>query len=226
MKQVTSIKNFPTLLLILIFPLTVILTSCGGEDGENVFEIPGVDGPHVTLHEDNVLISAVFENIYLEGGLRYDIPKYDNSYMELSPDFQSGGTLMAISLSLQDVLNGSLTKLDPQRLPGGRNLPGVASGALPAVAFSVEKFHNMAVYVGPSVFGVFIPVKLNMPAAMMTFRYHADSKRAGNISLIGEDENGENSGFLLLLDMSKKTKRALNYVADQYAEEEEDDDWW
>ena len=52
----------------------------------------------------------VVEGIQLDGGLRYNIPKYPNSYLEISPDLQSVGTLMAISVSLDDIFNDKLQK--------------------------------------------------------------------------------------------------------------------
>jgi hypothetical protein len=98
-----------------------------------------------------MMISMVFENVQLDGGLRYNIPKYKYSFLEISPDLESNGTLMQVSVSLKDIVDGGLDQLDPQKLPGGRNLPGVASGSLPAVAFSIEKFHNMSLYLGKDV---------------------------------------------------------------------------
>ncbi len=137
----------------------IFSTSCGQGGSKLNMEIPGVKGPVVTLVEDNVLISMVFQDLVIDGGLRYAIPKYPNSYLEIAPDFQSGGTLMAVSVSLQDVFHGQAKFLDPQKLPGGRPLPGVLGGQLPAVAFSIEKFHNMAFYLGPEIFGIFVPLK-------------------------------------------------------------------
>lgn len=205
-------KTFNTLFLALLLGLSTLLTSCGGASGRNI-DIPGVQGPTVTLTGDKVLISLVFENMMLDGGLRYNIPKYDRSYLELSPDLQSGGTLMAISVDLDDVFGGTVGQLDPQTLPGGRALPGVAGGSLPAVAFSIESFHNMAFYLGPDVFGVFIPVNLGIDNAIATFRYYIGNKRMGNISLVGADSNGENGGILLLLDMNSSTTKRLKRIA-------------
>jgi hypothetical protein len=205
-------KTFNTLFLAILLGLSTLLTSCGGSSANNI-SIPGVQGPTVTLTGDKVLISLVFENMILDGGLRYNIPKYDRSYLELSPDLQSGGTLMAISVDLDDIFGGGVGQLDPQTLPGGRALPGVAGGSLPAVAFSIEKFHNMAFYLGPDVFGVFIPVNLGIDNAIATFRYYIGNKRMGNISLVGADSNGENGGILLLLDMNSSTRKRLKRIA-------------
>lgn len=207
-------KTVNTLLLAALLSLSTLLTSCGSDSGANV-DIPGVQGPTVSLHQDKLLISIVFENMIIDGGLRYNIPKYNDSYVEISPDFQSGGTLLAVSVDLDDVF-GNLNGLDPQTLPGGRALPGVISGELPAVAFSIENFHNMTVYLGPDVFGLFVPVSLGMDNSIATFRYYVGGTRMGNLSLVGNDANGENGGLLLLLDMDSTTTKRLERVADKY----------
>ncbi len=193
----------------------LMLTSCGGDSGSNV-QIEGVDGPHVTLLQDNLMVSMVFENIQLDGGLRYAIPKYPNSYLEISPDLQSSGTLMSMSISLDDVFDDSLQQLDPQTLPGGRALPGVVGGSLPAVAFSIDSFYNMAFYVGPKVFGFFVPANIGVQGGIASFRYYIADKAAGTVSVVGQDANGENSGLLLLLDISNSTKKQLKKIAKKY----------
>lgn len=195
----------------------VLSTSCGDGTSSSNIQVPGVENMSVTLVQDNVLISMVFENLQLDGGLRYNIPKYPNSYLEISPDLQSAGTLMAISVSLKDVFDTKLQTLDPATLPGGRSLPGIAGGRLPAVAFSIEKFKNMGFYLGPKMFGVFIPLKnLGIGNSIITARYYTGANRIGNISLVGEDANGENAGILLLLDMNASVKKSLATVAKKF----------
>lgn len=190
-------------------------TSCGNNSGSNI-EIAGVKGPKVTLLQDNLQIDMVFENVQLDGGLRYNIPKYKYSYLEISPDLQTSGTLMSISISLKDIVDGNLDKLDPQKLPGGRNLPGVSGGSLPAVAFSIEKFHNMSFYLGKSVFGIFVPAQVGVDGAIASFRYYVNSKAAGTISLVGNDENGEHAGILLMLNLTGATKAQMMKVYNKY----------
>lgn len=208
------IKFLPVLALSISM---ILFTSCGkNASGETSLSIPGVDGPKLQLVGDQMLISIVFENIAVDGGLRYPIPKYPNSHIEIGPDFESNGTLMVVAVDLDDVFNGALQQLDAQSLPGGRALPGVASGRLPAVAFSIPKWKNMAFYLGPKLFGIFVPVKINMQGAMITARFYVDGSRQGNISLVGEDSNGDNGGFLLMLDMSSSTQKALKSVAKKY----------
>lgn len=199
-------KTFmPTKLLLIGALLTTSLfsSSCGKGTSASNIKIPGISKSAITLNNDSVLIAFVFDGIHLQGGLRYNIPKYPNSYLEISPDLQSAGTLMSINLALKDVASSTLQSLDPQALPGGRALPGVASGRLPAVAFTIEKFKGVSFYIGPKLFGVFIPLKnLGVGTSIITARYYVSSTRVGNISLVGNDANGENSGILLMLDLS------------------------
>lgn len=75
----------------------------------------------------------------------------------------------------------------------------------------------MGFYLGPKLFGVFIPFKgLGIGNTMITARYYSGNNRIGNISLVGEDANGENAGILLMLDMDANTTAQLKKVAKQY----------
>lgn len=208
-------KKLSTLLLPLTIFGLLMTTSCVDGGGTNI-EIDGVDGPHVRLLEDNIHITMVFENLQVDGGLRYVIPKYPNSYIEIAPDLATGALFMSIDLSLDDVLDDGLLLLDPQSLPGGRALPGIATGKLPAVAFTIEQFYGVTFYVGPEVFGFFMPVDLGIENGIVSARYYMDGNRAGTISLVGSDANGENSGLLLLLDFKGDLKKKLKRIADYY----------
>jgi len=214
--SINNIISWPKAIIVSA-ALTVSLfsASCGNSNFQ--LQIPGVKGPTVSLIEDKVLISMIFENLQIDGGLRYAIPKYENSYLEISPDLQSGGTLFAAMVSLQDLFHGNLHLLPPQLLPGGRPLPGVAGGSLPAVAFSIPKFYNIAFYLGPSVFGIFVPIKMDIGNTIVTARFYMGKTRAGNVSVVGPDTNQENSGVLLLLDLNATQIQQLKSVAKKYA---------
>lgn len=202
--------------LVGLIGISLFSTSCGNGQKVNL-AIPGVSGPVVTLVEDKVLISMVFENLVIDVGLRYAIPKYPHSYLEISPDFQTGGTLMAVEVAIEDILKGQGKFEDPKKLPGGRPLPGVLGGQLPAVAFSIEKFHNMTFYLGNEVFGFFVPIEnLDLKGSIVTARFYIKETRAGNLSLVGEDDQDENGGFLLLLSMKSNVKKELAKIDAKY----------
>lgn len=189
------------------------LSACS--NGDNNVSIPGVDGPHVSLQQESMVIRLGLENIELEGEIRYSIPRYPSSWLEVKPA-QNGGVNMTISLALADVLDGDLLLLDPQTLPGGRALPGVATGSLPAVAFSIEQFNNISFYAGPELFGLFVPADIGLSNSIATFRYYISDKRAGNLSLVGADDAGENAGLLLMLDLNQSNKRALKRYMNRF----------
>lgn len=202
-----------------ILGVSLLATSCGSGTSASNIKIPGVSNLGISLIQDNMLISMVLTKVQLTGGLRYNIPKYPNSYMELSPDLESSGTLMAISISAKDILDTSLLKLETLGLPGGRALPGVAGGRLPAVSFTNTTFQNISFYLGPKLFGIFIPIKTLGPiTAIITSRYYTGTNRVGNISLVGNDANGENAGVLLMLDLTTTVKKQIESVAKKYAE--------
>lgn len=210
MKILTNRIN--TLLLAFILIFTV---SCNN-DGDSNVQLPGIDGPTVKLKKDEVRISALFSNIEISQDLYMPIPSLDYSY--LSIEGTDKGVALDISLSLQDILGDDAQTLPAQTLPGGRALPGVASGTLPATAFTVPKFNNMTFYVGNNIFGAFIPAEIGLSdGTIATFRYYVKGKRNGNISLVGADENGENEGFLLLLELTKKQQKYLKRLKRKYA---------
>jgi hypothetical protein len=75
----------------------------------------------------------------------------------------------------------------------------------------------MTFYLGSKFFGVFVPVKMNIGTNnIVTARFYSGKVRAGNISLVGPDANGENSGFVLLLDLSSSVKKRLKKIAKKY----------
>jgi hypothetical protein len=203
------------LLMASIAILTLGFASSCGNNSTNI-QIPGITGPTVTLLQDNLMVSIVFQNVIMDGGLRYNIPKYNYSFLEVSPDLQSAGTLMNISISLKDIVDGGLDKLDPQSLPGGRNLPGVVGGSLPAVAFSIEKFSNMTFYLGKDIFGIFLPAPVGANGGIASFRYYMNQKPSGTISLVGSDDKGENAGMLLMINLTGAAKEKMMSVYKKY----------
>jgi len=163
-----------------------------------------VNGPTVTTSTNQITISATFQNITITGGpATVAIPSMPNSNVEISAGANGQGVLLQANISASDVvkLAGGNT-LPPQELPGGRPLPGVAAGELPAIAVQIPQLDNIVVYVGPTVLGMFVPVTFQVDQIIGTYDFYgSNGTNIGQISMVGEDNNGKNSGFLLMLNL-------------------------
>lgn len=195
-------KNFLKLGAIAIASIALVACENNGE-GTNT-AIDGVNGPNVSVTNGYVITTMVFKNITIDAGVTIPIPDFGSSTVYVGPDFETGGTLLQLSVLAADFFDGQDLGLAPQTLPGGRLLPTVASGALPAVAITVPQLNNTVFYVGSSVLGFFVPYSgMDLAGAIASFNfYDTNKKKVGTLSLVGEDANGENSGILLLLSTS------------------------
>lgn len=181
----------------LMFPLT----GCVVPGGDNQ-SIPGITGPNVELSNGYVRAYIVFNALSVDGGVRIPFPKYPNSSLEFGPDFESAGALLAVNIAVEDFLKDKGTFFPPNTLPGGRPLPSVGSGKLPAVAIQVPQLGNTVFYIGAEVMGFFIPFAgLDfLQGGMITGRFHNTKREPiGILSLVGSDAQKKNSGFLVLM---------------------------
>lgn len=198
------VKKFAVALVAATFAVSA--AGCGTGSGKNV-QIDGVSGPNVGFVDGKFMMNAVLKNVTFDGGIRVPIPHMPNSYFEVGPDFQSTGTLISVAVDTADLtyVSDHLELLQPNSLPGGRPLPGVMNGQLPSIAVQVNSFMNSVFYIGPHVFGIFIPIKLGMQGYIGTFRFYDQTNSPiGTLSVVGEDADKKNSGFLLLINIAGK----------------------
>ena len=181
--------------------MATTLSACGGSGKGVNAKIDGITGPDVELVNGRLVLSMVFNTLKIDGGATIPIPKYPNSSVQVGPDFQSAGTLLVLTVSVSDFLKDKGAMFDPQTLPGGRPLPSVASGKMPAIAVQVPQLFNSVFYVGPEVLGFFVPFnKLDLAGSMLTFRFHNKAgEPVGILSLVGADAQGKNAGILALM---------------------------
>ena len=148
---------FPSLsglLKTFVILIGLLSVSCG--DQKTNIKIPNVNGPTLDLSENNIIIDAEFLKIDIGEAREFNIPSFTDSKITLTPN-GAEGTKLKVLLSLEEIL-GDVDFRDPQTLPGGRALPGVATGTLPGVSFTIPSFHDITVYVGKDYFGVFYPL--------------------------------------------------------------------
>lgn len=197
-KNVTRIAAFAAVLLAAQPTLSY---GMGGKPVAVNTKIAGVTGPTVEVLNGKLSISMIFENIYMEGGVTIPLPKYANSSVYIGPDFTSAGTLMQVTVSVGDYLANKGQGLDPQTLPGGRPLPTIAAGQLPAIALVIPQLKNAVFYFGPQVIGLFVPISINTGGLIVSSRfYDKNGKNIGILALVGNDAAGKNGGFLALMD--------------------------
>jgi hypothetical protein len=183
---------------------TAAVTACNSQSNASNPIIDGVQGPNVSLVNGTLTISAVLTNVIFQGGATIQIPKTQNSYIEVSPNLAGQGMLLQLGLNMGDLsfLDGNASSLPANQLPGGRPIPGIIGGALPSVAVQVPQWDNAVFYVGSAFVGVFIPVKFGAQGVTGTFLFFDQSnKQVGTISIVGADNDGKNSGLLLMLNL-------------------------
>ena len=194
-----NIKYFAYLFIGLFF------ISCVGSGGNNP-SIPGLNGPTVLFNQDRVRIAITFQGLPLNAGVRYPIPGMSDSTIEVSPDFESNGTLFVLDLFMGDLSNTGNEDMPLKGLPDGRPLPGVDGGQLPALFFSVQNFPGSVMYIGKNKFGLYLPMALSTPG-ILTMPYYVNGKENGTISLIGQQYFNGPSGILLLLNIDATAKK-------------------
>ncbi|TNE97274.1 MAG: hypothetical protein EP326_11760 [Deltaproteobacteria bacterium] len=192
--------------LFLVLTSLTLLFGCNG-DSTNI-TIPGVKGPYLTLERDFARVDASFDNITIDNDLLMPLPDFEESYLSIKSN-GNGGIDFRVGLNWQEILGDDVEVRDPQTLPGGRALPGVPTGALPGVSFTLTNFHNVTIYAGKNFFGIFYPLNLEIDGSIISSRYYLGKKAVGTLSLVGRDSSGENSGFLLLLAIDDTTKKYL-----------------
>lgn len=191
-----------------LFPLLIlsVFTGCGNQP--ELPNIPGVKGPYFNITNGQIVVSTVFTQFSIPAGFKVPVDKLENSHVEFTVN-QEGGTLLQAYIDIEEIENEDFSFADPETLPGGRPLPGVIGGELPALAFTLEQAKDSTFYVSKKVFGFFVPVDLGIEESILTWPLKIDGKHIGNVSAVGNDENGENAGFLLLLNLSAAQNKQL-----------------
>ncbi len=196
--------------------LTLALAGCGNQPEAPT--IPGVQGPFFNVMDGKVLISLTLEQVEILGGARIPLGELEQSYVELTPA-QFGGTMFQVGLSVEDIDGHDWSMADPHALPGGRPLPGVIGGELPTLAVHVPELAGTTFYVSDKVFGFFIPMHVDTPA-IITSRLVMEGKVVGNISVVGHDATGENSGLLLLMNLDVANKERFRRLIELSKQEQ------
>lgn len=195
---------------------TAFAVSCGSQP--ELPKIEGIAGPFFNVQNGRVLISMTLQQVEIIGGGVFPLGFLNSSTLEVTPA-QEGGTLLQFGVDLADIEGTDWTVVPPTQLPGGRPLPGIVGGQLPAFAVTVPQLDNTTVYASKKVFGFFYPFKLGSNV-IVTARIVIGGKNVGNLSLVGEDSNGQNSGVLVLMNLNAAGKAHLKRLLKESAKAE------
>ena len=109
----------------------------------------------------------------------------------------SNGLLQGLQAT--DLLD-NFEKWEEMPLPNGYPIPSIYNGTLPSISISISSPNgqNINLYLDDRFLGVFVPAETDLRAGtLITYRYDTAGIK-GTMSIVGPDENGENSGLLFL----------------------------
>lgn len=171
--------RFSTLLrfLLVVTPLLFLQTGCGTKNSTGNGQVEEIGKFDFNITGGRASLSVAFPKLTIDAGTRIPLRGLSaNSYIELGPDFESGGLLFVASVALTDLANNN--SLQSLGLPDGRLIPGTRSGVLPARVVGLPLFGNSLFYQGGDVFGLFLPIDLGALPVNITTRMR---DQAGNI---------------------------------------------
>ena len=138
-------------------------------------------------------------------GTKLDIPDVTGGFVELIPQVGNTPASVLLSVPAKAFDNPNFRLRDPGTLPGGRALPKIADGKLPAAALVVPQWNNVVFYLGLEVAAVFVPTKSKEPDVQLTLPISDNAGR--NIGFITRipQENGDNGGYFVSFNWNLAT---------------------
>lgn len=190
-----------------ILALSMLLFSaCGSREGEGAAgEVPGVEDFFFSMERGRATLSVVFTDLRVDAGLQVPLGTIRDSYIELSPDFQSNGMLFQVSVSLRQLFSGG-ENLARFGLPDGRPIPHIRSGSLLGRLIDIPVFNWGVLYQEEDIFGIFLPLNLNLLPLNVTVRMRDEfGNLLGVFTAIAKGDDEDISGVLFLFPVEGST---------------------
>lgn len=197
--------------LFLTFAL-LLATSCGEQP--KLPEIPGVKGPFFNVMDGKIMVTLKLLKANLNAGAKVPIPKTKESYFEVSPNIEDGGTLVVFYVAVDDLKEVDIGVGDPNTLPDGRPLPGVAGGTLENSLRLDTELLDTSFYFHEKLFGFFIPLGWDTNGFGGYWNVVINNKNIGMLGAVASDDQGRGAGILLFLRLEalkdKQLKKLIN----------------
>jgi len=203
-KLITSIRLSLLAIALVAFPLHA-------ETQKIQAGIPGVEGPAFNFLDGKLIVTVKLLLVEIQFGGSMVIPKTHDSRIELVPNILDGGSLLQLTLDPADI-KGVTVATDPHTLPDGRAIPGIPGGELPSLRVDTE-WLNTSYYFAKTLFGIYLPVKVNTQGLGGTIQFKINNKIGGNFSVTSSDPQGKNAAFLIFLK-----KNAMESFAEKLEE--------
>jgi hypothetical protein len=188
------------LLLIASFLLSS-LTGCGKKSASgDASSIDGVKKYDFQIKDGRATLVVTLADVHMDAGARIPLTRPAGAFIEIGPDFASGGSFFMISTPLMSLTNNS--GLPMVGLPDGRPLPGIVAGAVQGTAVQLPIFGYTYLYMGDDVFGLFIPLELGkLPVTVKLSIRDEMGNLLGMLFGIPRGNTGHVSGLLFLFPM-------------------------
>lgn len=190
--------SFKTLMLTMVL---LFATSCGNDP--KLPAIPGVKGPEFNLLDGKVMVTVRLLKANLNIGAKVPIPKTKQSYFEVSPNLEDGGTLVVFYLDVEDLKNMNIGIGDGNTLPDGRPIPGVPGGTLEGSLRADTELLDMSFYFHKSLFGFYIPLGWDTNGFGGYWNVVIKGKNIGMLGAVSSDDQGHGAGFILFLRLDQ-----------------------
>ena len=184
--------------LILTF---LMASSCGNQP--KLPEIPGVKGPLFNLLDGKVMVTVKLLKANLPNGAKVPIPKTKESYFEVSPNLEDGGTLVVFYLDVDDLKDMDIGIGEGNTLPDGRAIPGVPGGTLEGSIRADTELLDMSFYFHKSLFGFYIPLGWDTFGLGGYWNVVINEKNIGLLGAVSSDDQGRGAGFMLFLRLEQ-----------------------
>lgn len=203
-------KQWLLTIKVMVLTIAIILTPGCGQQGGDLPQINGVQGPIFNIVDGQVLLTFKLLNMQVDAGLKLPIPKTKHSFAEFAPNVIDGGMLFQLYLDVEDLKSISIGVGDGNYLPDGRALPGVPGGRLENSIRVDTKFYDMSFYYHKTIFGFWLPVGFETAGISGHWNLKVNEKRVGFLGLVGNDEVRDyKAGAVVLLNLDALKDKQL-----------------
>ena len=200
-------KWFLHLKIALVTLSLLLATSCGKTP--KLPEIPGVKGPQFNLMDGKVMVTVKLLRANLNIGAKVPIPKTKESYFEVAPNLEDGGTMVVFYLDVDDLKNMNIGIGDGNTLPDGRPIPGIPGGTLEGSLRADTELLDMSFYFHKSLFGFYIPLGWDTHGIAGYWNVVINQKNIGMLGAVASDDQGHGAGIMLFLRLDQLKDKQL-----------------